>query len=104
VDAQSTATRLVRGRIRAHIARSRTSWAKNTEKIAEKLAENGGQWRLSEGPKRHFAVFRVDRECLQDGRLPNLPFTESACRGLRLARQIVSGRHFSRVAARERHM
>ena len=44
--------------------------SRNTEKIVEKLAENGRKWRFFERPRRHFAVVRAGCTRLQHALLP----------------------------------
>ena len=83
------------------IAPSRASLRKNTEKIVEKVVENGGKWRFFEGPKRHFAVLRADYARLQRARLPDFTFTESGWLARHLARHTGSGAPFYALRGNE---
>jgi hypothetical protein len=54
-------------------------FAENPEKMGKDGAENGGKWRFSEGPKRHFAVLGADGPGSQAAKLSDFTSVDSGC-------------------------
>jgi hypothetical protein len=81
------------------IAPSRETSQKNPEKTGRSGPKTGGNWRFSEGPKRHFAVLAADRRGSQSAKLPDLTSWDFGCRQPPATRQIGKGAPFFEAEA-----
>jgi hypothetical protein len=63
-----------------------TARGKNTGKIVKERAENGGNWRIFESPKRQFAVLRAGYARSQHTPSPDFTFARRGSLAWRLDR------------------